>query len=123
VAGRTAHEQPAHRPLLADPERAVAPVTLGREEVGQVRTVSFARVDDGPAAVAEGGQHGPGRLDRAAQVRDVIAEGLAEATGLDEVPLEIHADHGDVRRVERVREGFRRNVDHLRSSAASARGA
>src|SRR4051794_33575788 len=72
----------------------------------------FAGVDDGPAAVAEGGQHGPGRLDRAAQARDVVAQGLPEATGLDEVPLEVDAHQGDVRRVQRVREGLRWNGDH-----------
>ncbi len=89
VPGLAANEDPAHRSGIADAQTWRAALDLGRRCVRQIGQVAFARVDDEHAGVARSCEHRTTGRDGALQERDVVAERLAEAAGLQKVALHV----------------------------------
>jgi hypothetical protein len=114
VAALAAHEQTPHRAGIADPRRAAAARDLRRRAVAEVGGVALAGVDHHHPHRARDVEHAPARRDHRLQRRDIVAERLAEAAGLDEVAL--HVDDDERRRlrveVEFVRLGLHRTLRH-----------
>ena len=74
--------------------------------------MALAGVDHGPALLpGQVDQRRDGRHDGFEQ-RDIIAEGMAEAAGLNEIALHVDHDERRMTRVEPVRIGVGRDVDH-----------
>ncbi|MCP1536173.1 hypothetical protein J2W79_001230 [Methylorubrum extorquens] len=63
-------------------------------------------MDDEEAGCAGGGQQGAGGRHRGGEQRDVVAQALAEAAGLEEIALHVDDDEGRPRRIERQGCGF-----------------
>ena len=118
VAVLAAHQHPPHRARIAD---ALAPrprtIFVGGQ-IGEIRAVAFARVDDHHAHAARRLEHAPARRDHRLQRRDVVAERLAEAAGLDEIALHVDDDQRRGRQIERefVRFGLHRSLSHVASA-------
>ncbi len=73
----------------------------------------FPGVDDGPALRAEQGyQSGHGRHDRL-EAGDVVAKGVAEAAGLDEIALHVDDDQRHLAGREGEGKGLGVDGDHL----------
>src|SRR5215470_1598494 len=85
------HEDATHGPGIADARGEPPSRLLGRRAAGEIGPMALARVDDEEPARACGLEHLLGGRHSAAQQGDVVAEGLAEAAGVDEVALEV--DH------------------------------
>ena len=94
-------------PAIADAGRAAAADLLGRRQIGQVGPMALARVDDQQAGGAPGRQQAAVRLDRAAQLRHVVAEHFAEAAGLEEVALHVDDEQRAVLRARTRRDRAR----------------
>ena len=91
VAVLAAHQDAPHRPRIADAVVQLAAGLLRRRQVAQVGAVALTGVDDEHPELAGRLQHALGGRDGGTQQRDVVAQRLAEATGIDEVAL--HVDH------------------------------
>ena len=96
-------------PDVADPERRLAPVALGRRAVGKVGPVAFHRVDHRQAGGAEPLDQFLHRRHDRRDAADIVAEAGAEAAGLGEVAL--HVDDDERHRVRLEGEGERERVD------------
>ncbi len=103
---------PMGRVLIADADRGIASITLGRRQVRQVRPVALHRVDDRQAGIAKS-------LDQAFYIRhdsgdaaDVVAEACAEAPGFGEIALHVDDDQRQLIRSGRESERFCRYVTH-----------
>ena len=81
-------------PGVADALARGAAQALGGWAVRQIRLVPLLGVDDGQLPAAEGFEEALGGGDNGAQAVDVIAEGGAEAAGLDEIALHVDDDQG-----------------------------
>src|SRR5207253_8391980 len=92
VTALAADQDPSHRPGIADTLLAAAAHDLARRAIGEVRTVAFACVNHHHAAPARGLEHTLAGCDDRLQRCDVVAERLAEATRLDEIPLHVYDD-------------------------------
>ena len=92
MARLAADQDAAHRPGIADPGGEIAARPLCRGQVGKVRTVAFARVDDHDAGRAACAQDAAGRGDGGAQQGDIVAKGGAEAARLKKVALHVDDD-------------------------------
>src|SRR5207245_3050367 len=92
VPGLPAYQDPPHRSRISDAGGEFATRLLGGWQVGEIRAMAFAGMDDGHADGAGRLEQTPGRQDRPAQQRDVVAERRAKASGLKEVSLHID-DH------------------------------
>ena len=103
VPGLAADQDPPHRPGIADPLRRHAAGDLGRRRVGEVRPVPLAGVDHQHAGRPRRRQRGGAGHDRGLQQRDVVAERLAEAARLEEVPLHVDDDERGAADLERDR--------------------
>ena len=73
--------------------------------------MALARVDDQQPGGAPRRQQSPVRLDRAAQLRHVVAEHLAEAAGLEEIALHVDDQQRAMGGRERERVRFGGKVD------------
>ena len=92
MAGLAADQDSPHRAGIADALARRAALDLGRRRIGEIGQVALAGVDDQHAGGARGVQHvGAGR-DRARQLRDIVAQRLAEAAGLEEIALHVDDD-------------------------------
>ena len=89
VAGLAAHQDAAHRTCIANAGLAAPTDLLGRGQVGQVRPMALAGMHDRQAGGTPGRQQPAVGLDRASQLRDVIAQHFTKAAGLQEVALHI----------------------------------
>ena len=63
--------------------------------------MALAGVDDQHAGLARGVEHLAQRRDRRLQQRHVVAERLAEAAGLEKIPLHVDDDEGGVIELDR----------------------
>jgi len=81
VAGLAAHQDTAHRALVADADGEMPARLLARRQVGEVGTVAFAGYGRRAARQARRGEQALRRLDRPAQQGDVVAERGAEPPG------------------------------------------
>src|SRR5215831_15389579 len=88
------HEDATHGPGIADARGEPPSRLLGRRAAGEIGPMALARVDDEEPARACGLEHLLGGRHGAAQQGDVVAEGLAEAAGVDEVALEVDHQKG-----------------------------
>jgi hypothetical protein len=88
----SAHENAPHRAWRTDPQLGFPALQLGRRRIGQVGTVTFARVDHQKAASPSGIEHGAARFDRSCKTGHIIAERFAEATRLEEITLHVDDD-------------------------------
>ena len=71
--------------------------------------MAFARMDDEEASAPRDIEQDPAGRNRRTQPRDVVAEDLAEAAGLEEIPLHVDHEQGGSRRFEREGRGLSRN--------------
>src|SRR5580704_2646446 len=85
VAGLAAHQDAAHRSFVADRGLAAAAHLLGRRQVREVRPMALAGVHRQETSRAPRQQQPAVGLDRAAQLRDVVAQHLAKAAGLEKI--------------------------------------
>ena len=100
MAGFAADQDPSHRAGIADAQGRRAAFDLGRRRVGQIGQMAFAGVDDQDAGVARRIQHRRDRLHCARQLRDIVAQRLAETAGLHEVALHVDDEKRRGRPVE-----------------------
>lgn len=87
-----ADEDAAHRAQRADAHGRIASLDLDRRGVGQIGSVAFAGMDDENAGAPRGGQDVSARSHSALEARNIVAEGSAEASRLQEIPLHIDND-------------------------------
>src|SRR5262249_25814842 len=73
---------------------------LRRRAVGEIRAVTFARVNDLHAHASRSVEHALARRDHRLQRRDVVAQRFAEAARLDEVALHVDDDERGAGRLE-----------------------
>ena len=128
-AGFAAHEDASAWPGVTDAgaDLARAPA-LVRRQIGKVRPMAFARMDDVIAAGAHGRHHGADRLDRRTCQRQIVAHRVDIAA--DAAKVGLHVDDDERRRcrsqtsVEWPRVGSRADrearVLHLRHRIHSA---
>jgi hypothetical protein len=76
-----AHQDAAHRPGIADPVLQAAAQLLVERQVGKIRPMPLAGMDDEQALLARGIEHPARRRDCLAQQRDVVAQRFAESAG------------------------------------------
>ncbi len=122
VAVLAAHQDAAVRPGVADPQRRLAASQLGRGQVGEVRQVPLAGVDDQQSRLTGGGQDALQRRDDRRQLADIVAEGLTEPAGQQEVALHVDQQQGDLARWEAERLGVSGDGDVLGHAAAPRAG-
>ena len=101
--------------------RAAAAYFLGRRQIGQIGPMALARVHRRQAGGAPCRQQAPVGLDRAAQLRDVVAEHFAEAARLEKIPLHVDDQQRAMLGLEREGIGFSRDVYCLAHCAPVAR--
>ena len=104
VAWLADHQDAAHRALIADAQCRVAAVALGRRAVGEVGLVGLPGMDHEAACRAPGFESLLRRRDDGFEQGDIVAQGFAEAAGLDEVALHVDQDEGGLGDVEFVGE-------------------
>ena len=92
VPGLALHQNPAHRPRIADALARRAAHDLGRRRVGQIGAMALAGVDDQHAGLARRRQHLRRRLDRGLEQADIVAEGFAESARLEKIALHVDDD-------------------------------
>ena len=96
-------EDPAHRPGIANARVEPAALVFGAIQVGQIRPVALAGMDDPHARRPKGRQHGSDRRDGVTQERHVVTQSGAEAAGLQEIALHVDNDQrgpgGDEREI------------------------
>ena len=73
---------------------------MAGRQIAEIGAVSFAGVDDQHACLAPGFEQTAIRLDRAAELRDIVAEHLAETARLEEVALHVDDDQCRMRNIE-----------------------
>jgi hypothetical protein len=81
VAALAADQDASHRTRIADALGAASAHDLRRRAIGEVGTVTFARVDHQHARAPRRVEHALARSDDGLQRRDVVAERFAEAAG------------------------------------------
>ncbi len=89
VARFAAHQDAAHGPDVADAGRAAPAHFLGGRQIGEIGPVALARMHREEPRGSPRRQDAFVGLDRAAQLRDIVAEHLAESAGLEKVSLHI----------------------------------
>ena len=122
VAGLAAHQDAPHRARRRRCEVLLRPRTFlagGRSERSG-RWPSRVCIDQ-QAGGAPGRQQPAVRLDRAAQLRDVVAQHLAKAAGLEEVALHVDDQQGAFGRPQFERIGLGRDGRRLRLHSNSPR--
>ena len=105
VAVLAADQDAAVLALVADPHGRLAALQLRRWAVREIRQVAFSGVDDQHPRRAGGRDHLGQRWHHLLQQGDVVAEGLAESAGQQEVSLHVDDDQGGAADVERERSG------------------
>ena len=100
----------------------IATLDLVPRRIGEIGPMPFARVNDQHAASARGTEYLPAGTDGRLQARHVIAEGGAEAAGLEEVALHVDDQQGGAVEFDRKRRRLRLESDvrHCFSSSATA---
>ena len=93
---------------------AAAAYFLGRRQVEQVGPMALARMEGRQTGGAPGREQPAIRLDRAAELRNVVAEHFAEAPGLEEIALHVDNQQRAMGRGERERIGLGLEVYGLR---------
>jgi hypothetical protein len=89
VARLAADQDPAHRPDIADAQHRIAAMNFRGSGVGEIGAMPLPGVNHQEAAGAGGLQQPSARRNRGAQQADVVAEALAEAPGLQKIPLHV----------------------------------
>ncbi len=89
VAGFAADQDPPHRPGIADAQGWRAALDLGRRRVGQIGQMTLAGMQDEQSAIAGCVQHRRDRFHRTRKLRDIVAQGFAEAARLHEIALHV----------------------------------
>ena len=86
---------------------ALAADLFGGRQIGEIRAVAFAGVDHRQPGGPPRGEQRLVRLDGAAELRDVVAEHLAEAARLEEIALHVDDEQRALRgdELERIRLG------------------
>ena len=112
VAVLTADENAPHWTRIADARGEPAPRLLGGRAVAEIGAMALASVDDQQPALAGRLEHPLGVRHGAAEKRDVVAEGFAEAARIHEVTLEIDHQEGGGRCFELVLVGLRVDEGH-----------
>ena len=112
VPGSPDDQHAAHRARVADAERGIAAVALGRRAVGEVGPVAFHGVDHRQAGGAEPLDQPLHRRHDRRDAADVVAEAGAEAAGLGEVALHVDDDQRHGLRLEGEGEGLRVDLRH-----------
>ena len=114
----TADQDPAERALVTDPLGGLAALQLRGRAVREIRQVALSGVHDEHAGRAGGGEQLGQRRHHLLQQTHVVAQGLTEPAGQQEVPLHVDDEEGDpaLREWERSRRGVDRPfVDGCRS--------
>ena len=99
-------------PCVADAERRIAAVALGRRAVGKVGPVAFHGVDHRQAGGAKPLDQPLHRRHDRRDAADVVAEAGAEAAGLGEVALHVDDDQRHRFRLEGKGKGERVDLRH-----------
>src|SRR5262249_3570472 len=86
----------AHRPAVADAQRAAPARALGRRQVREIGLVPLLGVDDGQLRLSKAVEQPAQGPDRRLQELDVVPQRGAAAPGLAEVPLQVDHDQGHV---------------------------
>ena len=89
VAGLAAHQNAAHWAGVADGRGAAAANFLGRRQIGEVGSMTLARMENRKAGGAPRREKLLVWFDGAPQLRNVIAEHFAEAARLEKIALHV----------------------------------
>ena len=111
VAGFAAHQNAAHRAGVADGRGAAAANFFDRRQIGEVRPMAFPRMEHRESGGAPRRQELLVRLDGAAQLRNVVAEHLAKAAGLEKIALHVDDQERAMLRRERKLVRFGGEID------------
>ncbi len=99
-------------PMRSD---GLAAQALGRRAVGEVGRVALARVQDRPAVARGRARSASATVGTIAVTRrQVVAERLAEAAGLEEIALHVDDDERGARGSKRKAKGLAGDFDHGR---------
>ncbi|MOA34238.1 hypothetical protein D3C78_1555990 [compost metagenome] len=105
MARFTLHQDPAHGALLPD-ETLAAADQLGRQTVGQIRTMTFTCMNDQHAFGSSRIQHLAAGFDGPAHEGNIVTEGMTKSIRFDEITLHVDHDEGGGCRVEGEIEGL-----------------
>jgi hypothetical protein len=89
VASLTADQNAAHRTEISDGRFAASTDFLGGWQIGQIGAVPFAGVDDRQICLAPAFEQTAIRIDRAAELGDIVAEHFPKPARLEEVTLHV----------------------------------
>ena len=113
VPGFAAHQNSAHRPDIADGGGAASANLLGRRQIGEVGPMALARMHHEQPRGSPRRQEALIGLDRAAQLRDIVAEHLAKTARLKKISLHVDDQQRAMLRRQLEGVGFSRDVDEF----------